>query len=147
MLTEELPVHRKVVEMLEYLIGMGRDFPKAYKFNLYDKMLGVGIGLLPPLEHANRAVRDRVRRNEYLEEFLASFDTLKTLIRICNETRIISFKQSASLAVFTESIGKQVNAWKGNTSTSAGASQVKACDGEQVNNSKGCVLSPGNGIS
>ena len=91
---------------------MGKDFPKAYKYSLYDKILELAVTLLEPLEMANRSIGNPARRTEYIEIFLGKFNTIKTLIRLCNEKKLISLKMASRIALMADEIGKQATAWK-----------------------------------
>ena len=51
-------------------------------------------------------------RVQHLEDFLVKFELLKVLLRLCNEKKIITIKQTARLALLTERIGKQITGWK-----------------------------------
>ena len=91
---------------------MGKDFPKFYKYTLYDKMLSLSVDLLEPLEMANRSIGEPMMRKMHIESFLGKFNTLRALFRICNEKKLISLKMTARLATLTQSIGKQATSWK-----------------------------------
>lgn len=111
MLTEELPIHKDTVEYIKMIITLGKNFPKAYKYTVYDKLLSLAVQLPEFLELANRAVGDKAKRERYLLAYSTKFNTSKTFIRIMNEMKLITIKQSANLAVLTAKIGKQVTGW------------------------------------
>jgi len=87
-------------------------FPKSHKYTIGQKITNVSLELFEFLQLANRCYNDKDARIRHLENFLIKFELLKVLLRLCNEKRIITVKQSAKLALFTESIGKQVTGWK-----------------------------------
>lgn len=76
----------------------------------------LAVTLLEPLEGANRSIEDANGRNRFLDTFIRRFNTLKTLVRICNEKRLITLKMAARIAMLTEDIGKQATAWRNNSS-------------------------------
>nr|DAT61895.1 MAG TPA: Avd-like protein [Caudoviricetes sp.] len=112
MLASELPVYRDTFELVNILIDYVAIFPKAHKYTIGQKMINTALELFEYLQLANRAADNKPARTKYLEGFLIKFELLKVLLRICNEKRIITVKQAARLATYTEKIGRQVTGWK-----------------------------------
>lgn len=48
----------------------------------------------------------------FLEAFLDDFELLKLQIRVCLDLKLLSYKKMAEIAMITDSIGKQITAWK-----------------------------------
>ena len=113
--TTSLPVFRKMYDLNKYILQFVDKFPKAYKYNLGDKLVNTSLNLFKYLFSANR---DKNRRIEFLESFLDDFDLLKVLIRLSNELRLFSISDSAILAGLTENITKQVSGWRNKTEKS-----------------------------
>ncbi len=112
MLASELPVYRDTFELVSLLMDYVAIFPKNHKYTIGQKITNVSLELFEYLQLANRAADNRATRVKYLEGFLIKFELLKVLLRLCNEKRIITIKQSARIAILTEKIGKQVTGWK-----------------------------------
>ena len=112
MLVSELPVYRDTYELVSILMDYVMIFPKSHKHTIGQKITNVSLELFEFLQLANRCYTDREASVKHLEDFLVKFELLKVLLRLCNEKRIITIKQSAKLALLTESIGKQVTGWK-----------------------------------
>lgn len=112
MLASELPVYRDTFELVSLLVDYVAIFPKSHRYTIGEKITNVSLELFEYLQLANRAANDKAARAKYLEGFLIKFELLKVLLRLCNEKRIITVKQTARLATYTEKIGRQVTAWK-----------------------------------
>ena len=112
MLASELPVYRDTYELVSVLVDYVMIFPKCHKYTIGQKITYVALELFEFLQLANRCYNNKESRVRHLEDFLVKFELLKVLLRLCNEKRIITVKQSAKLALLTESIGKQVTGWK-----------------------------------
>lgn len=111
-LTSELPIYRDTFELVSLVFDYVPAFPKLFKYSIGQRMLDTSLALFEYIQLANRAGKDHNAKVKYLQEFLIKFELLKVLIRLCNEKRIISIKQTAQLAVLVSSIGKQATAWK-----------------------------------
>lgn len=112
MLASELPVYRDTYELVSILMDYVMIFSKSHKHTIGQKITNVSLELFEFLQLANRCYTNKEARVRYLEDFLVKFELLKVLLRLCNEKKIITIKQSAKLALLTESIGKQVTGWK-----------------------------------
>lgn len=112
MLASELPVYKDTYELVSLLLDYVMIFPKCYKHTIGQKVTNTSLELFEHLQLANRCYDRREARVKHLEDFLIKFELLKVLLRLCNEKKIISLKQTARLALLTESIGKQVTGWK-----------------------------------
>lgn len=112
MLASELPVYKDTFELVSILMDYVGMFPKSHKYTIGQKITNVSLELFEYLQLANRVADNKAVRVKYLEGFLIKFELLKVLLRLCNEKRIISIKQSTRLALLVEKIGKQVTGWK-----------------------------------
>jgi hypothetical protein len=112
MLASQLPVYRDTFELVSLLVDYVAIFPKSHKYTIGQKITNVSLELFEYLQLANRAADNKPARAKYLEGFLIKFKLLKVLLRLCNEKRIITVKQTARLAAYTEKIGRQVTGWK-----------------------------------
>lgn len=111
-LAQDLPIYRTTFELASVIIDYVQQFPRAFKFNLGDKLVDASLALFEYILLANRSWKNRSARVTYIQEFLLKFEHLKVLIRLCTEKRIISLKQASRLALLTDSIGKQAAGWK-----------------------------------
>ena len=116
MTTTQLPVFRKMYDLNLMLIRLVNNFPKQYKYNVGDELIKTSLRLFKHLFAANREYDNKIKRVEYLDNFLDDYDLLKVLIRLANEERMFSIKDAANLALLTENITKQINGWRNKSS-------------------------------
>lgn len=109
MIASELKIHGAVFTLTYDIWGYVENFPRLAKYTIGQKMLDKALQLFESIQCANMY---KDRRQDFLNTFIVDFETLKVMIRMVSEKRIISIGQQAHLAELTESIGKQVTAWK-----------------------------------
>ena len=98
--------------LLDRILDITPNFPRAYKFTIGDKLHDLGVGLLAEIAAAY-INRDRPVRIQHLVNFQAQFETLKTLLRIAGERRWIAGQSKhAEIIELLDAIGKQSTAWK-----------------------------------
>ena len=109
MIASELKVYRDTYDLVNKVMDIQIKFPRMYKFTLGQKMMNVSLDLFEYIQFANMSKESRTK---YLTGFTVKFELLKTLVRISADKRLINLKQQADIARMTNSIGKQVSAWK-----------------------------------
>ena len=96
--------------LLDEILDMMPNFPRAYKFSVGAKMQELGIDLI---EAIAAAYMDKPNRLHHLTVFQAKFETLKTLMRIAGERQWIKGTgRHAHIIELMYAIGKQSTAWK-----------------------------------
>ena len=96
--------------LLDEILDMMPNFPRAYKFSVGAKMQELGIDLI---EAIAAAYMDKPNRLHHLTVFQAKFETLKTLMRIAGERQWIKGTgRHAHIIELIDAIGKQSTAWK-----------------------------------
>lgn len=97
--------------LLDEILDITPNFPKAYKFSIGTRLHDLGIDLLHSIA---AAYMDKPNRLQHLTEFQATFETLKTLMRIAGERRWINGRgRHAHIIELMDAVGKQSTAWKG----------------------------------
>ena len=107
-LYKELPIYRDSYNLLLAIYQLTGKFSREYKYTLGQDMKRDALHLFRNLYQANRSQDKR----QNLDEFLAEFELLKLEVRICVDLRLVSLKKMAEISLLTDSIGKQINAWK-----------------------------------
>lgn len=98
--------------LLDEILDITPNFPRAYKFSIGGKMHDLGVELIQDISAAY-INRDRETRITYLVNFQTKFETLKTLMRIAGERQWIKGKgRHAHIVELMDAIGKQCTAWK-----------------------------------
>lgn len=70
--------------LLDEILDVTPEFPRAYKFSVGVKMHELGIDLLQDIAEA---YMDKPNRFQHLIKFQTKFETLRTLMRIAGERR------------------------------------------------------------
>ena len=86
----DLPVFKDVYKMTLEIFRITTNFSREYKFTLGQTK----------------------EKTVYLENFLDSFEVVKLELRLCKDLGLTTVKQHANLAVYMDSIGKQITAWR-----------------------------------
>ena len=99
-------------KLLDVILDVTPNFPRAYKYTIGNKMHEIAIALISEISAAY-INRDRATRIQHLINFQAEFEVLKTLIRIAGERKwILGQSRHADIIELTHAIGKQATAWK-----------------------------------
>ena len=99
-------------KLLDEILDVTPNFPRAYKFSIGSKMHDLGVELIQDITAAY-INRNRETRIGYLVQFQTKFETLKTLMRIAGERQWIKGKgRHAHIVELMDAIGKQCTAWK-----------------------------------
>lgn len=108
--------------LLDEILDIIPNFPRAYKFSVGAKMQELGIDLI---EDIAAAYMDKNNRLHHLTVFQAKFETLKTLMRIAGERRWIKGTgRHAHIIELMDAIGKQSTAWKNSMTAKKGVEQM-----------------------
>lgn len=109
-LVSNAPLYKDVRTLLNDLLDVTPDFPRAYKYTIGSEMQKIAVSLLNTVASA---YMDKANRHQYLTKFKADFETLKTLVRIAGERRWIKgIGRHAQIIELMDAIGKQSTAWK-----------------------------------
>ena len=99
-------------KLLDTILDITPNFPRAYKFSIGNKMHEIGINLISHISAAYLH-RERATRIQHLVNFQSEFEVLKTLLRIAGERKwILGQSKHADIIELTDAIGKQSTAWK-----------------------------------
>lgn len=98
--------------MLDIILDIVPNFPRAYKFTIGAKLQEIGVNLMQEIAAAY-INKDKAETVKHLTEFQAEFETMKTLMRIAGEREWIKGRgKFASIIELMDEIGKQSSAWK-----------------------------------
>ena len=99
-------------KLLDAILDITPNFPRAYKFTIGNKLHDLGVDLMSEISAAY-INRDRAVRIQHLVNFQANFEVLKTLLRIAGERKwILGKHRHADIIELLDAIGKQSTAWK-----------------------------------
>ena len=99
-------------KLLDIILDIVPNFPRAYKFTIGAKLQEIGVNLMQEIA-ASYINKDKAETVKHLTEFQAEFETMKTLMRIAGEREWIKGRgKFASIIELMDEIGKQSSAWK-----------------------------------
>lgn len=99
-------------KLLDLILDITPNFPRAYKFSIGNKMHEISINLISHISAAYMN-RERATRIQHLINFQSDFEVLKTLLRIAGERKwILGKSRHADIIELLDAIGKQSTAWK-----------------------------------
>ena len=82
--------------------------------NITAELMMSAIRCCELIRYANSSLPRRV---EYLNEFLVKFDTLKLLIRVCRDRKLINIQTTADIIEMVTSVEKQILGWRNFTAS------------------------------
>lgn len=99
-------------KLIDEILDIVPNFPRAYKFTIGNKMQDIAVNLLSEISAAYLN-RDKAVRVQHLVNFQSDFEVLKTLLRIAGKRKwIMGISRHANIIELTDGIGKQSTAWK-----------------------------------
>ena len=104
-LTEELPVYRSIYRLLNQILDARDKFPKGYRYEFGTHLMMRCVECCELVRYANS---DKENRASWLNEFLVKFDTLRLLLRVCQDRKLITIKQGADMITLVQEIERQV---------------------------------------
>ena len=111
-LVSSTQIYTDARKLLDMILDITPNFPKAYKFTIGAKMQELGVELIQSITAAYMG-HDLEKRLEYLTSFQVKFQTLIALIRIAGERVWIKGRgKQADIIETMDSVGRQSTAWK-----------------------------------
>ncbi len=110
---QELDVYRNMYSLLMTIEDLRVHFPKMYKYDFGNELFMTGVACCELIQSAN--MTRNLERFKFLQQFIVKFGTLKLLLRICKDRRIISIDDHAKVILLLENIGRQATGWKNAT--------------------------------
>jgi hypothetical protein len=109
MLTEELKVYRDTYSLMNVLLDLREHFPKTYKYSFGDRLFMTALDCCELIQCANSSIAERY---SYLDQFNTRFGTLRLLIRLCRDRKLINLNQYAEITLRVGEIGKEIKGWQ-----------------------------------
>ena len=75
-------------KLLDIILDIVPNFPRAYKFTIGAKLQEIGVNLMQEIA-ASYINKDKAETVKHLTEFQAEFETMKTLMRIARQRKRI----------------------------------------------------------
>ncbi len=107
-LYSELPIFKSSYDLLIYIFQTTKNFPKEYKYTLGEKLKTSLLELILAVFHANKTHDKSV----FLDQVQTHTETVRILLRISHDLKIIPTEKFAHVSLLLESVSKQVAWWK-----------------------------------
>ena len=85
-LSEELPLYRDTLRLLNLTIEKTKSYPRYYRYTLGERMVNVNLDMLSLIFEANSTYN----KVPVLGEFLNKYHLMTMLFRVCVEQYVIS---------------------------------------------------------
>lgn len=102
-LSEDLPLYRDTLRLLNLLIPLSQGFPWFFRYNMGNRMIELNLDMLSLIYKANSSYE----KVAVITEFLDKYRMLQMLFRVCVEQQVITERQYAGFALVMDKIGKQ----------------------------------------
>ncbi|MBU6429828.1 MAG: diversity-generating retroelement protein Avd [Cyanobacteria bacterium REEB65] len=106
-MAKELILLQKVEDMATYAYHCIEQFPKAYKFTLGEQLQHVILDLLSLIITCNK----RYHKKTTLQEIDIRLDTLRSLVRMAKDLKILPFHKYEHWARLDDEIGRLLGGW------------------------------------
>ena len=112
-IASELNVYRDTYKLVLLLTRETKQFVRLYRYTLGEKMINTSLNCLKFIQLIN-VTRDKEKRAEYFDLWIAEFEELKVLIRLSADpsVRCFSERKYSQLITMLSGIGKQITSWK-----------------------------------
>ena len=108
-LAEDLHIYKQMYTLLNLLLDARDRFPKSYKYDFGEHLMMTALECCELIQAANM---DRAKRAETLRLFAIRFGSLRLMIRLMRDRRIIDVGHFAELLAIAGEIGAQATAWR-----------------------------------
>lgn len=104
---KHLSIYRVTYSLLEAVVKATSDFPKAFKYNLGNKLRDESAELVVFVYKAN----SNKKRSEFINQILERIQVLELLSRLCKDLRLLTVEQFSEIAALTDNIARQAQGW------------------------------------
>ena len=107
-LSEELPIYKTSIDLLEQLTDLQKGMARFYRYTLGARMTDECLDMLGLIYRANMVREERERT---LVELIVHYRRLQMLLRVLYRKKGVSSGRYAVLVQMLDSIGRQSTAW------------------------------------
>lgn len=106
--SEELPIYRDTLDLLDRLLMLTKNFPRFYRYGMGQRMVDLNIEMLALVYKANRSYE----KLGPISELADNLHMLQMLFRLSVRHHVITERQYASVVGFIDRIGRQCTGWR-----------------------------------
>lgn len=108
-LAENLPVYKESYNLFTLIIKYSRNIPRDLKLLLGSELKNNAINLILSIYKANVF---KEQRGEHIENCLLYLKYIELVCRLLSDLKYFSVDSYANIILSTQSIGRQLTAWK-----------------------------------
>ena len=108
-LTEELPLFRKMFELVELIYDERQHFPRMARYDIGSDLFRTALDCSELIQAANMNMAERI---QFLNEFARTYGRLRLLLRLCIKKRLIGQNKTAQILQLCGEIGQQSTGWR-----------------------------------
>lgn len=112
---EKLHIYKATYLLTTKIYSLLPTMERMHRHGIGARMADTAVSLFAHISLANKAF-DRDGRLQHLDGFLATFEELRTMIRICADMKLLKISSLADLFLMVEDISKQLSGWIKSTS-------------------------------
>jgi len=106
---QHLPIYKATYDLLRTITHATTGFPKAYKYNLGDKLRNEVVEMVVFVFKANSSRgADRVAQAAL---FLERLQVVELLVRLSKDLRLLTVKQFSEIVGLSDGLGRQAQGW------------------------------------
>lgn len=109
-----LPVYKTSYDLLLLVFEQIKNFPREYKYTLWDKIKNEIIDLITSIYRANNSFEKRIENIKLSRE---QTEVLRLYIRLTKDLKLIKLEKFVDLSEQIESLSKQLFAWESSFKT------------------------------
>lgn len=106
---DDLPLYIAMYKLLKYLYLLVKNFRKEYKYTLGQNILKCAWDVLDGIISAN--VLSNIEKAKTIRNTSASFDKLRSRLRMAHELKLVAHKQYTYIMTQNEEITKMLSGW------------------------------------
>jgi len=107
--SEQLAIYRPAYDLVQLIEKLTQQYPRGHRQGLGRKVSEEALAVVVGIFRANSAGTDR--RPSAIEDLREHLETLKLLLRLSKDLRLISAASFGATVELTDAIGKQASGW------------------------------------
>jgi hypothetical protein len=104
---KHLPIYKTTYELLEAVTRKTKDFPRAFKYSLGDKIRDECIELVVSIYKANSTRQ----RQDFIQNIIDRVQVIELMLRLSKDLHLISVAQFSEIVTLTDSLARQAQGW------------------------------------
>lgn len=110
---EDTGIYADTSELMKVVYAVIFSFPKKDRVIMGDYLMRSVTDMLSSFSMSYRLQRERM---EYIDKFLAVFETFKGLVRVARELKILNAKTHAAILILVQRIDEGITKWRNSAS-------------------------------